>query len=524
MTSLNNAGYVNPRNPIAQSFYVEEEEGIFLTQIDCFFESTASNAPVSLHLRPVINGFPSISHIIPGSVVYVNGNNVNTSVDATVATEFVFNEPIYLRGGYDYAFCVTTPHPDFKIYIAQIDEFEINTTARRVVRNPALGSLYYSHNGNTFTPAQEQDLKFKLHRAQFDISAQAQIVLQNAAVPKRLLADNPVFTDSASSTVFVDCFNSGLLFGDKVTVAGVDSSSTIGGIPGDSINGTHTITKVDWSGFEFSVSTTATGNATGGGTAVTTTPNLPYVSVYDNTTSLLPVNTFMSSGLKRTTHKSFAGSETAYQREASFVGTPIGLTTPFDKAFVTANIENETTHTSGLKSLSQQIDLSSVRDNVSPIIDLQRSSITLIDNVIDKQDSAATNGFNVPTEFVSELSPFGGSSASKHITRVVNLEEDAVGLKILFAAYRPFASDFEVYYKTCTQDVDITTVAYRQVEEETNNPTDDVHIFRDYRYLAGGEGGDLAAFNRFQVKIVFRSTNRANVPHIRDLRVIALSV
>ena len=66
MTSLNNAGYVNPRNPIAQSFYVEEEEGIFLTQIDCFFEATASNAPVSLHLRPVINGFPSISDIVPG--------------------------------------------------------------------------------------------------------------------------------------------------------------------------------------------------------------------------------------------------------------------------------------------------------------------------------------------------------------------------------------------------------------------------------------------------------------------------
>ena len=26
MTSLNRAGYVNPRNPIAQSFYVEEEK------------------------------------------------------------------------------------------------------------------------------------------------------------------------------------------------------------------------------------------------------------------------------------------------------------------------------------------------------------------------------------------------------------------------------------------------------------------------------------------------------------------
>ena len=147
-----------------------------------------------------------------------------------------------------------------------------------------------------------------------------------------------------------------------------------------------------------------------------------------------------------------------------------------------------------------------------------------IDNVIDKQDSASTNGFNVPTEFVSELAPFGGSSASKHISRVINLAEDAVGLKIIFAAFRPSGSDFEVYYRTCTQDVDISTVAYRKVDEETNNPTDDVLVFRDYRYLAGGEGGFIPAFNKFQVKIVFRSTNRANVPQIKDLRVIALSV
>lgn len=524
MTSLNNAGYVNPRNPIAQSFYVEEEEGIFLTQIDCYFQSRASTAPVSLHLRPVINGFPSVSDIVPGSVVYVNGNNVNTSTDATSATAFTFAEPIYLRGGYEYAFCITTPHPDFKIYIAQIDEFEIGTTAKRVVRNPALGSLYYSHNGNTWTSAQEQDLKFKLYRAKFDISAQSRIVLQNATLPKRLLADNPILTDSDSTTVFVDCFNSGLLVGDIVTVAGVDSSSTIGGISGDSINGSQTVTKVDWSGFEFNVSTTATANANGGGTAVTVDTNLPYVSVYDNTTTLLPVNTFISSGLKRTSHRSFAGTETAYEREDVFVETPFGITTSYDKAFVAANEANEDTHLSGLKSLSQQIDLSSIKDNVSPIVDLQRSSITLIDNVIDKQDSAATTGFNVPIEYVSEEAPFGGSSASKHITRVINLEEDAVGLKILFAGFRPFASDFEVYYKTCTQDVDIATVAYRKVEEETNNPTDEVRIYRDYRYLAGGEGGFIPAFNKFQVKIVFRSTNRANVPQIKDLRVIALSV
>ena len=524
MSILNKAGYVNPRNPIAQSFYIEEDEGIFLTQIDCFFESRAAIAPITLHIRPVINGTPSTTDIVPGSTVYVNGNNVNTSADATAATEFQFSEPVYLRGGQEFAFCITTPHPDFKIFIAQLDEFAIGTTAKRIVRNPALGSLYYSHNGATWTAAQEQDLKFKLHRAQFDTSAQAKIILQNAEIPKTLLRTNPILTDSDSTDVCVYCFNSGLLVGDLVTIAGLDSAASTGGIAHTAINGTHTVTEVDWQKFKFNSGSTATGNASGGGEAVTTTRNLPYVSVYDNTTFLLPVNTNMSSSLKRTSHRSFAGLEIAYERDNGFAGTPVGQTASYDKAFVVADKINEATHISGLKSLSQQIDLSSSKDHVSPIIDLQRQSITLIDNVIDKQDSAATNGFNVPTEFVSELAPFGGTSASKHVTRVINLEEDAVGLKILFAAFRPFASDFEVYYKTCTQDVDIATVAYRKVEEETNNPIDERLSYRDYRYLAGGEGGFLPSFNRFQVKIVFRSTDRAKVPLIKDLRVIALSV
>ena len=56
-------------------------------------------------------------------------------------------------------------------------------------------------------------------------------------------------------------------------------------------------------------------------------------------------------------------------------------------------------------------------------------------------------------------------------------------------------------------------------------PSDeDRSIFRDYRYLIGGQGGALNPFNTFQIKIVFRSTNSSKVATIKDLRVIALGV
>ena len=53
---------------------------------------------------------------------------------------------------------------------------------------------------------------------------------------------------------------------------------------------------------------------------------------------------------------------------------------------------------------------------------------------------------------------------------------------------------------------------------------EEIAVFREYKYLIGGQNGVLPAFTKFQIKIVFRSTNSAKVPRIRDLRIIALSV
>ena len=142
-------GYNISRNPIAQSFYVDQPSGCYVTKIDLYFSAKGSTAPVMLQLRPMVNGFPSTSEIIPSSTIYVNTANVNTSADVSLPTTFEFEEPVYLKGLTDYALVCTTTDPNYKIYIAQIEEYEVGTTASRVNRNPALGSLFYSQNGGT---------------------------------------------------------------------------------------------------------------------------------------------------------------------------------------------------------------------------------------------------------------------------------------------------------------------------------------------------------------------------------------
>jgi hypothetical protein len=171
------------------------------------------------------------------------------------------------------------------------------------------------------------------------------------------------------------------------------------------------------------------------------------------------------------------------------------------------------------------INMQTADSNVSPMIDAQRVSLTGIAYDIDKQDSTATSGFNVPLNFVNETSPTGGSSASKHITSPVTLAQDAVGIKILLTANRPSATDFQVYYRIAASDEILNDINWVLVSEQTNNPSDENPFqYRQYQYIVGGPGGNLPAFTQMQLKIVFRSTNSAKTAAVKDLRVIALGV
>ena len=53
---------------LAQSFYVNEENGIFITKILLYFQDIGKSPklPVQLELRPMVNGFPSSANMIPG--------------------------------------------------------------------------------------------------------------------------------------------------------------------------------------------------------------------------------------------------------------------------------------------------------------------------------------------------------------------------------------------------------------------------------------------------------------------------
>ena len=115
--ALNSLGYQINKQPIAQSFYVEQTTGIYCTKVDLFFSSVDESLPVQIQLRPMQNGLPSSSQIIPGTIKLRTGltNGSNTSADASVATSFEFDEPVFLKGRQDYALVVTADSKDYRI-------------------------------------------------------------------------------------------------------------------------------------------------------------------------------------------------------------------------------------------------------------------------------------------------------------------------------------------------------------------------------------------------------------------------
>jgi hypothetical protein len=172
-----------PYDPIAQSFYVQEDTGIFLTSVDVFFETRDSdNLPVTLQIRPVIGGIPS-NVVVPFSEVTITPDKVNVSRNGRVATKFTFPSPVYLQGPTqqtvrhapiasetlaEYAIVILSNSPNYRVFVTELGQDDILSGVKVSNQNQTtLGSLFKSQNGTVWTPSQLEDLKYTIHRANF---------------------------------------------------------------------------------------------------------------------------------------------------------------------------------------------------------------------------------------------------------------------------------------------------------------------------------------------------------------------
>lgn len=161
---------------LAQSFFVNEASGVFLTQCDLFFTSkpqaTATgeitilpqgyNIPVLIQIRTMINGKPS-SEIVPFSEVVLYNRDIITQIGVgNGETKVTFKSPVYLEGNREYCIVLKTNTEEYTLRTIKYNE----TTFKS--RSINVGNLFKSQNTTFLIPSQYESLKFKLYRADFD--------------------------------------------------------------------------------------------------------------------------------------------------------------------------------------------------------------------------------------------------------------------------------------------------------------------------------------------------------------------
>jgi hypothetical protein len=199
-------------DPIAQSFEVPEETGIFITKCDLFFRTKdTNNLPITMQIRTMQTGLPTTT-IIPFAEVVLDPSQVNVSEDGRTPTTFTFPSPVYLESGNDYCVVLLSVSNEYTVWISRMGEEDVTTLnlpeSQKIVvsQQPLLGSLFKSQNGATWDPSQLEDLKMTLYRAKF-VTGSSTVRFYN---PKLDIGNNQIVTLRPNP---LDCISKSTLIG-----------------------------------------------------------------------------------------------------------------------------------------------------------------------------------------------------------------------------------------------------------------------------------------------------------------------
>lgn len=178
------------RDPLAQTFLVDGNEypnGLFISSIDLFFTQKDDSIPITLELRPTVNGYPSsadrysfATKTLEASEVVVN--NINSGIKGYTYSEFKptnfkFDTPVFLEPG-EHSFVVMANTNRYLIGFATIGETILNSQTV-MSENPYNGVMFKSQNSSTWTADQYSDIAFGINRCDFEVGTSGDIFMRS---------------------------------------------------------------------------------------------------------------------------------------------------------------------------------------------------------------------------------------------------------------------------------------------------------------------------------------------------------
>ncbi len=331
--------------PLAQTFKVVEENGIFVSKIDLFFkakpldavtnaqrksdddESDDKQTPVTVQIRTVENGIPT-KKVVPFSEVSKTPFNVSVSNNGTVATTFTFESPVYLQGsGTQYAIVLITSDNSYEVFISKDGDDDLTNSRVNKVKSskqPEIISLFKSKLGGFWEATKSLDLKFKLYKCQF-VNTPGTVTIYNS----QLNYENNGTKVSRVNPLLMLSRQSNFNFKDPITNSGILTSGV--SIRQDNSNATGRVVTISGS---VGVGTTSlTYNTT---TGIGLTPSSGVATYYNVSFVSLPE---LQRGLPLTQlGNGLVGDITVTDGLVSLVNVSIGGTSYNVGDVVTANI------------------------------------------------------------------------------------------------------------------------------------------------------------------------------------------
>ena len=584
------SGDGGPGDPIAQTFRVSDGlgsniPGAFLSKLDLFFSAKDEAQPVIVEIRECDPSTSFVtSNVVPFSKVIVPAADINISTTGTSPTPIVFETPVYLLNNKDYAFVIipADTNPNCTVWTARLGENDL-LTGNRVTKQPAAGLLFASANDRTWSPVQEEDIKFKMYFANFRTNQSGSAIFKNTD-KEYLTLDTKDTTDlfnragesvNGETTLTLSAAPGGVTIGDTLVGGTSTANGTVTNVSGSNVR-----LKEVTTANKFTNSETVTlfkAGIAGGNTATVSSQATPTAKVYffDNITQAntmvhlsepsgsfvantyirgqisgldariatvdnLPIDTFQSFVSKLELQDTTAALTAKLATSGSALDTAfrkvnVNADTAYDTRRFVLSRSNEVANLSSAKSAQFTVTLTNGANvRHSPAIDNDRAAMFTVENLINNDST-------------NEDTTANGNAIARYVQRTVTLAEgqDAEDLKVFISAYKPSTSNIKLYIKLLNGEdgdsiddktwLELSQVTSTTVVSDSENRDD----LREFEYGiptasltgAGGEvqyttsaGVTFTGFKYFKIKAVLLSTSSSIIPRVKDFRAIALQI
>lgn len=418
------------RDPLAQTFIIEDDGGAFITSVDLYFSQKDERVPVNVEIREVVNGYPG-AVVVPFSRVEKKAADVKVSSDSGTATTFKFQSPVFLQGGIEYALVVLSDSNAYRVWISET--FGVDKLTSTVIKSqPYNGSLFKSQNASTWTADQNQDLKFKIKRAQFTSSSVSiEFIPPNQTY--RDLELNPFQFVAGSKKCRVRHPNHGMIAGEFAMLKSRQVLDSVNGILASNIfNVALQIVSAELDSYvvEFGGTDSAAETGNFGGSTITALENLEFETAMLEIADIVPPGTSISYTAKVLNHADEISEHVIIPKE-NFVFDGV-------KVYPSSINYSSSSFPSGLSIIATLNPHPTIR-SISPVIDMSRVALTVVDNKIN---NATIDDNDVNLDYVSITDPnagveIGSLSSGKAVTLISSAGNEILDTLVIDSAQNP---------------------------------------------------------------------------------------